>query len=283
MKRYLPFLAIFTIAFTLTAITLVQARDGVLFERGMDSFNELQNQEEENIESNISESISIKDNSVRNVVKSVVYIEVWSCPGDGISDTGASGSGSLIDERGLILTNHHVIGGCRGDILIGTSESPDSDPEVEYIAEMVAFDKDLDIAVLNITKFYKNRATFNLDDLPYLSIGDSDYAALGDDITVWGYPGSRGDVTGQARINLTKGTISGIDAYKGYKRGWLISDVNITWGNSGGAALNSDNELIGIPSEGRGVGTGGGILGALRPVNIALETIELARNLTGKK
>tara|TARA_X000001036_G_C20508987_1_gene737201 strand:+ start:25 stop:864 length:840 start_codon:yes stop_codon:yes gene_type:complete len=279
MKKYMPGIIIFLIATSLSGVTLIQARDGVLFERGVDEIND--NKEETITEQVIQEDI--KDDSVRNVVRSVVYIEVWSCPSDGISDAGSSGSGSLIDRRGLILTNHHVVAGCRGDILIGTTESPDSDPEVKYIAEMVAFDKDLDIAVLNITKYYSNKALFNQEDLPYLTIGDSDYTSLGDNINVWGYPGSRAEFTGQARINLTKGTISGIDAYKGFKRGWLISDVNITWGNSGGAALNSENELIGIPSEGRGVGAGAGILGALRPINIALDTIQTARNVTGKK
>ena len=47
--------------------------------------------------------------------------------------------------------------------------------------------------------------------------------------------------------------------------------------------LNNDNELIGIPTEGRGVGEGAGVLGALRPVNLALDLIEDARDITGKK
>tara|TARA_Y100001935_G_scaffold255445_1_gene268517 strand:- start:5664 stop:6467 length:804 start_codon:yes stop_codon:yes gene_type:complete len=267
---------------------LSQARNGTFVNRGLESLenatsntvsvDEPTNQEQKQTEVNI-----IDTRSTRNIVNSVVYIEVTSCPGDGISDYIAAGSGSNIDQRGLVLTNYHVIEGCRGDIYIGVTSSPDQDPELKYIAEVVTFDRDLDLAVLNITKSIPGNSNFTGNDLAYLSIGNSDFTSLGDDIDVWGYPGSRGDNTGQSRINITKGTVSGIDSYKGYRRGWIISDVNLTWGNSGGAALNNDNELIGIPTEGRGVGMGAGVLGALRPVNLALDLIEDARNITGKK
>ncbi len=265
-----------------------QARNGTFVNRGIESLenttsntvlaDEPTNQEQKQTEVNI-----IDTRSTRNIVNSVVYIEITSCPGDGISDYIATGSGSNIDQRGLILTNYHVIEGCRGDIYIGVTNSPDQDPKLKYIAEVVTFDRDLDLAVLNITKSIPGNSNFTGNDLAYLSIGNSDFTSLGDDIDVWGYPGSRGDNTGQSRINITKGTVSGIDSYKGFRRGWIISDVNLTWGNSGGAALNNDNELIGIPTEGRGVGMGAGVLGALRPVNLALDLIEDARNITGKK
>ena len=286
-KLYINFLVI-AFSLILSIFTLSQARNGTLVNRGIDSLenttsntvlvNETTNQEQQQIEVNI-----IDTKSTRNIVNSVVYIEVTSCPGDGISDYIAAGSGSNIDQRGLILTNYHVIEGCRGDIYIGVTSSPDQDPELKYIAELVTFDRDLDLAVLNITKTIPGKSNFTGNDLAYLTIGNSDFTSLGDDIDVWGYPGSRGDDTGQSRINITKGTVSGIDSYKGYRRGWIISDVNLTWGNSGGAALNNDNELIGIPTEGRGVGEGAGVLGALRPVNLALDLIEDARDITGKK
>ncbi len=276
------------LASILSYSTLSQARDCDFYQRGIYSLNESKEEPvvEESVENNTevtTEVIIENDKSVSNLIKAVVYIEIGGCPGDGLGEWVASGSGSIIDRRGLILTNYHVIDECTGQILIGITESPDRDPDIRYIAEIAAYDKDLDIAVLNIIKFYKDRSSFSGDNLSYLTIGDSDNATLGDDINVWGYPGSRRDASGQTRLNLSKGTVSGIDSYKGYKRGWIISDVNITWGNSGGAALNSDNELIGIPTEGRGVGSGGGILGALRPINIALETIESARRITGKK
>ena len=286
-KLYINFLVI-SISLILSIFTLSQARNGTFVNRGIESLedatsntvlvDEPTNQEQKQTEVNI-----IDTRSTRNIVNSVVYIEITSCPGDGISDYIATGSGSNIDQRGLILTNYHVIEGCRGDIYIGVTNSPDQDPKLKYIAEVVTFDRDLDLAVLNITKSIPGNSNFTGNDLAYLSIGNSDFTSLGDDIDVWGYPGSRGDNTGQSRINITKGTVSGIDSYKGFRRGWIISDVNITWGNSGGAALNNDKELIGIPTEGRGVGMGAGVLGALRPVNLALDLIEDARNITGKK
>ena len=285
-KTYANLLIIILASF-LSYSTLTQARNGTLYERGIESLNEETEVDEssDNNSPTIQEDLEINENdkSISNLIKAVVYIEKGGCPGDGLGEWYSTGSGSIIDRRGLILTNYHVVDECTGQILIGISESPDSDPNIRFIAEVAAYDKDLDIAVLNITKFYKDKTVFNDDNLSFLTIGDSDTANLGDDINVWGYPGSRGEFSGQSRLNLSKGTVSGIDAYKGYKRGWIISDVNITWGNSGGAAVNSDNELIAIPSEGRGIGSGGGILGALRPVNIALDTIESARRITGKK
>lgn len=286
-KFYINFFVVL-ISLTISIFTLSQARNGTFVNRGLDSLenttsNTVLVDEPTNQEQKQTEVNNIDTRSTRNIVKSVVYIEVTSCPGDGISDYSAAGSGSNIDQRGLILTNYHVIEGCRGDIYIGVTSSPDQDPELKYIAELVTFDRDLDLAVLNITKSIPGNSNFTGNDLAYLTIGNSDFTSLGDDIDVWGYPGSRGDDTGQSRINITKGTVSGIDSYKGYRRGWIISDVNLTWGNSGGAALNNDNELIGIPTEGRGVGEGAGVLGALRPVNLALDLIEDARDITGKK
>ncbi len=279
-------LSVILISLTLSIFTLSQARNGTLVNRGLESLDNTTSNSvlvDEPTNENQTEINNIDTRSTRNVVNSVVYIEATLCPGGGISDYVYMGSGSNIDKRGLILTNYHVLEGCRGDIYIGVTNSPDQDPELKFIAELTTFDRDLDLAVLNITKSIPGNSNFNGNDLPYLTIGNSDFTSLGDDINVWGYPGSRGDDTGQSRINISKGTVSGIDSYKGFRRGWIISDVNITWGNSGGAALNKDNELIGIPTEGRGVGEGAGVLGALRPVNLALDLIEDARNITGKK
>ena len=74
---------------------------------------------------------------------------------------------------------------------------------------------------------------------------------LGDEVEIWGFPTARGDGTSYSlKINLTKGTVSGFESDYGVKRGWIVSDADITYGNSGGAALDNSGRLVGIPTFG---------------------------------
>jgi len=189
----------------------------------------------------------------------------------------STGSGSVLTEKGHILTNFHVLGdpdtGClynrRGLIYVAVSPPNLKDPpQVEYIAELVQADQALDLALI---KIIANRdggdlpAGLNLITMP---IGDSDTVKIGDELSIIGFPGLGGDT-----VTFTKGSVSGFltDA------GWIKTDAEINSGNSGGAAINREGQLVGIPSE---IATETfrlpGKIGLVRPVNLARPLIELA-------
>ena len=101
----------------------------------------------------------------------------------------------------------------------------------------------------------------------YFDLFSTDELSLGETIQIWGYPTARGDgTTYSLQINLTKGTISGFESDYSLKRGWIVTDADISYGNSGGAALDETGRLVGIPTFGRTEGASW--LGYLRSADV---------------
>jgi putative serine protease PepD len=197
-------------------------------------------------------------------------------PMGGPTSTNAStGSGSLVDGRGYVLTNFHVIGDPRTGqlynrenwVLIGLNwANPVATPDTFYQAEVVQSDPQLDLALLRI---------FGLEDgdtlpadlsFPYLPVGDSDDVQFGDSIAVIGFPGLGGDTP-----TLTRGTVSGflVDERNNLDPGWFKTDAEINPGNSGGMAINSQGELIGVPTQAFTGTDVTGKISEIRPINFA--------------
>lgn len=157
-----------------------------------------------------------------------------------------TGSGSLISPDGLILTNAHVVEVDQvcpydtiGVAVLGRSDEP---PELLYIADLLAIDPALDLAVVKIAADLDGAAV--QVDLPYLALGDSQDVGLGDQLRVLGYPGIGGDT-----ITLTSGTVSGFTEERDVDgRAWIKTDAAISGGNSGGSAVDADGNLVGVPT-----------------------------------
>lgn len=149
-----------------------------------------------------------------------------------IPEQRASGSGVLISEDGYIVTNNHVIDGA-DDINITLNNKR------SYKATLVGTDPSSDVAVLKIDG--KN--------FPYMVYGNSDDVKLGQWVLAVGYPLTL-DVT------VTAGIISAKSRYIGINRrqsqtaveSFLQTDAAVNPGNSGGALINTDGQLIGINS-----------------------------------
>ena len=189
----------------------------------------------------------------------------------------SAGSGSVLTEKGHILTNFHVIGdpdtgrpyNSRGIIYIAVSPSAlKGPPEVRYIAELMQEDQSLDLALIKIIATQNGRdlpADLNLTTMP---IGDSDTVKIGDELSIIGFPG-----LGGATVTFTKGSVSGFLT----DEGWIKTDAEINPGNSGGAAINRAGQLVGIPSAAAGETVRlPGKIGLVRPVNLARPLIDLA-------
>lgn len=174
-------------------------------------------------------------------------------------------SGTIIDPRGYILTNHHCTdidesldaGGHpelkrnKKVIMVLLTKSADELPVPSFVAEVVADSPrqgGLDLAVLHITQDLKGDAVDNNAlNLPAITIGSSDKDHLHalDHITVIGYPGIGGDT-----VTFTAGNVSGFTYENGVQgRAWIKTDALVSGGNSGGTAINDAGELIGVPTE----------------------------------
>jgi S1-C subfamily serine protease/ribosomal protein L40E len=213
------------------------------------------------------------DEALNRALLATVQIIV---PVDGESRSSA-GSGSVLTEKGHILTNFHVVGNpdtgrlynSRGLIYVAVSPPNLRDqPQVEYIAELMQVDQSMDLVLIKIIATQDGGdlpASLNLTTMP---VGDSDTVKIGDELSIIGFPG-----LGGATVTFTKGSVAGFLT----DEGWIKTDAEINPGNSGGAAIDRDGQLVGIPSAAAAeVVRLPGKIGLVRPVNLARPLIELA-------
>jgi Do/DeqQ family serine protease len=141
----------------------------------------------------------------------------------------ALGSGVIVQPDGMILTNHHVIDGAQ-QIKVELSNHRIFD------AKVIGSDPPSDLAVLKIES----------KDLAALSLADSDRVRVGDIALAVGNPLGIGQ-TVTAGIISAKGRSTGLS--DGSFEDFLQTDAPINQGNSGGALINTQGELIGINSQ----------------------------------
>jgi Do/DeqQ family serine protease len=167
------------------------------------------------------------------------------------------GSGVIVSADGTILTNNHVIDGA-DKIRIELNDNR------TYDAKIVGTDPPSDLAVLKI----------EAQNLPFLNLGDSDKVRVGDIILAIGNPLGIGQ-TVTAGIISAKGRRTGISDGSSFED-FLQIDAPINRGNSGGALVNLNGELIGINSQILAApGSGGNIgIGFSIPSNMAKSVME---------
>jgi serine protease Do len=159
------------------------------------------------------------------------------------------GSGFIIDKKGYVVTNNHVIEGA-DQIKVKL------DDDNEFDAEVVGRDPNTDLALLKIN---------SEKDLPVLKLGDSDNLKIGHWVVAIGSPfGLERTVT--AGIVSAKGRVIGSGPYDDF----IQTDASINPGNSGGPLLNMDGEVVGINTAIIASGTG---IGFAIPVNLAEDII----------
>jgi len=138
----------------------------------------------------------------------------------------ALGSGFIIDEKGIVVTNNHVIQGAE-DIIVSVNGS------TEYKAKVIGTDPYMDLAVLQIIKTEEKF-------IP-VSFGNSDKARIGDWVIAIGNPfGFGGTVT--SGIISSRNRDIGLTRYDDF----IQTDASINQGNSGGPLFDLDGKVIGI-------------------------------------
>lgn len=192
-------------------------------------------------------------------------------------DTYSTGSGTILTESGLILTNFHVMGDIDAETLyngkgfaaIGVNPTNlRGRPVLKYAAHLLAGSPELDLALLRITGLLEDERAALPENLglTVIAVGDSQLLQIGDEINAFGFPSIGGDT-----VTFTSGIVSGFEDREndGYAE-WLKVDLNINHGNSGGLATNGAGEFVGVPTQGR---TDLGMIGLVRDGNMAMEWV----------
>ncbi len=142
-----------------------------------------------------------------------------------LSESASLGSGVIIDKRGYILTNLHVVNSVFFDTEVTLSDGRHTP------ATVVAWDSDLDLAVLHI----------NMEELAPIDVGDERQLDVGDIVFAIGYPRNIGQ-------SVSQGIISALSLDTEQAVPFIQTDAAINPGNSGGALINAEGQLIGINS-----------------------------------
>ena len=168
----------------------------------------------------------------------------------------ALGSGVIVSADGYIITNHHVIDGAE-DIKVDLVDGRTLD------AKLVGSDQPSDLAVLKVT----------LTNLQFLSPGDSDKVRVGDVALAIGNPLDVGQTVTMGIISAKGRSTPGTGS--GNFEDFLQTDAPINRGNSGGALINTNGDLIGINSQIIGGLSGGNIgIGFAIPSNMVRSVMD---------
>ncbi len=172
----------------------------------------------------------------------------------------SGGSGIIVDESGLIMTNNHVISDAN-DITVKFSDG------VEKKAKIIGSDPETDVALIKVDEKIPSAMVARLGDSDKIRIGEWAIAVgnpFGLDWTV-----TVGVISARGRSNLN---IGGIDGETGPSyQDFIQTDASINFGNSGGPLLNIHGEVIGINTAINAQGQG---LGFAIPINMARKIAE---------
>ena len=144
----------------------------------------------------------------------------------------ALGSGFLVDPRGYIVTNDHVIDKADRIYVKLTTDAPN---DQGHRATVVGFDKDTDLAVIKIDVGHP---------LPTVQLGNSDGAQVGDWVEAIGSPFDLSQTVTAGIVSAKNRNVQG--AVGGQFKHYIQTDAAINPGNSGGPLLNMDGQVIGV-------------------------------------
>lgn len=144
------------------------------------------------------------------------------------------GSGFIVDPRGYILTNNHVVD--KADkIYVKLSTDPDNNAEHGRVAHVIGVDPDTDVAVIKIDA---------PSPLPTVKLGNSDSTDVGEWVVAIGSPFALSKTVTSGIISAKNRTIE--PGAKGQFQHFIQTDAAINPGNSGGPLLNMNGQVIGI-------------------------------------
>lgn len=185
------------------------------------------------------------------IAESVVNI---LCPSTQSEEESSGGSGTIISEDGLILTNSHIIPqdekyihvdeeGC----LVVLPNPITGQPDGIYLAHPIVLpgiSDNYDLAYMNIYAAYYDTDTGEYTGtyprkFPFVDTATQCTAKLGEPIRIFGYPA----ISGGYSLTITDGVVSSFPG-----DGLIVTSAKISHGNSGGLAVDKNGCMIGVPS-----------------------------------
>lgn len=213
----------------------------------------------------------LTDRAIDRCVRAAVRVQVDVTGPSG--RTGSStGSGAMIDPRGYVLTNFHVVGNTRwsaagmpgtflGDgqhIQIATVDSARAAAQTRWIARVVRADVRLDLALLRIVSQADGTPVPAGYAFPTIEIASTEGMQPGAPLWAFGFP------LGVRTINVTGGHTTGFQMNARNEVAWIRTDAEFNPGNSGGMLVDRRGRLVAVPT-------------AVVSGEETLEPIELAR------
>ncbi|HWP44031.1 MAG TPA: trypsin-like peptidase domain-containing protein [Blastocatellia bacterium] len=157
------------------------------------------------------------------------------------------GSAVIVRSDGVVATNHHVIADENryrlfDEIYLALSSEGQAATSStrRFRLRPVLVSRDLDLALLRIESDSTGKLDTDSIVFPTIEIGDSDSLNLLDDLMIIGFPEKGGST-----VTVNTGMVEGKDVLGN----WIKTDARLIRGNSGGAAVNSEGKLIGIPTK----------------------------------
>ena len=198
----------------------------------------------------------------RERVRRLSFFDPYYLP---FRETQGLGSGFIIDPRGTVLTNHHVVDGAT-EILVTLPDARD------FTARLAGSDPATDIAVLVLQ---------DAEDLPVAPLGTASDLMIGEWTVAIGNP--FGGLLSNAEPSVTAGVVSALGRHlvpggddEGFHLGMIQTDASINPGNSGGPLVNALGEVVGINASILSRSGGSEGLGFAIPIDRALK---VARDL----
>ncbi|MFP5261289.1 MAG: trypsin-like peptidase domain-containing protein [Blastocatellia bacterium] len=157
------------------------------------------------------------------------------------------GSGVIIRNDGIVVTSYHVITQGKSDRLyeevffsLPGNGGVGADTSGRYRLQVALINKSYDLALLRIVSESGVKPSPEPATFPSIEIGDSNTVRELDDLIVIGFPEKGGST-----VTVNAGMVEGKDILGD----WIKTDARLIHGNSGGAAVNTEGKLIGIPTK----------------------------------
>ncbi len=163
------------------------------------------------------------------------------------------GSGVIVSEQGLILTNDHVVASA-DEIEVALADGR------KLSAKVVGTDPDTDLAVLKV----------EADKLPAITFAASEKLSVGDVVLAIGNPFGVGQTVTQGIVSALGRNHLGINTYENF----IQTDASINPGNSGGALIDAEGNLVGVNSAIYSRNGGSMGIGFAIPAGIAKQVME---------
>src|SRR5215813_5940172 len=156
------------------------------------------------------------------------------------------GSAVMVRSNGILVTNCHVIMNTRTSrpydelYLSLSSDGETTTAPNRYRVTLLLMNKDYDLALLRVDSDAGGKPVSKSFTFPSIEFGDSKKIKLLDDLFIIGFP-EKGGVS----VTVNRGVVEGKDVLGN----WIKTDARVIHRNSGGAAVNGEGRLIGIPTK----------------------------------